>query len=82
MTRYTIAFTLILSVAFAKAQSRISFDTGKVTIPMTRVIWHENIDKEQKRTDKIDGKVDQFLKLSTNDDLNIQITDVILRQVD
>ena len=49
---------------------------------MTRVIWHENIDKEQKRTDKIDGKVDQFLKLSTNDDLNIQITDVILRQVD
>lgn len=82
MTRYTIAFTLLFFVSFAKAQSRISFDTGKVTIPMTRVIWHENIDKEQKRTDKIDGKVDQFLKLSTNDDLNIQITDVILRQVD
>ncbi|MBK8087300.1 MAG: hypothetical protein IPK31_04745 [Chitinophagaceae bacterium] len=82
MTRYTIFSILILSVSFAKAQSRLSFDTNKVNIPMTRVIWHENIDKEQKRTDKVDGKVDQFLKLSNNDDLNIQITDVILRQVD
>ncbi|MEQ1797693.1 MAG: hypothetical protein ABL872_07065, partial [Lacibacter sp.] len=68
MTRYTLFSILILSVSFAKAQSRISFDTNKVNIPMTRVIWHENIDKEQKRTDKVDGKVDQFLKLSNNDD--------------
>lgn len=82
MSKYTLAFILTFSISVVQAQTSISFDTGRVTIPMSRVIWHENIDKEQKRTDKVDGKVDQFLKLSNNDDLNIQITDVILRQVD
>lgn len=69
-------------VLMAQTQNRITFDTSKVEIPMSRVIWHENIDKEQKRTDKVDGKVDNFLKLTANEDLNIQITDVILREVD
>lgn len=78
-----LIFILSVSVAYAQtAKNRISFDTGDVIIPMNRVIWHDNIDKEQKRTDKVDGKVDQFLKLSNNDDLNIQITDVVLRRVD
>ena len=69
-------------VLMAQTQNRITFDTSKVDIPMSRVMWHENIDKEQKRTDKVDGKVDNFLKLTANEDLNIQITDVILREVD
>ncbi len=86
MRKHITAFitALGLIVSFANAQSKIVFDTtgGKVEIPIQRQRWHEDIDKEQKRTDKIDGKVDQFLKLSTNEDLNIQITDVILRRVD
>lgn len=82
MNRNTFVFLLTLFASVASAQNRISFDTGKITIPMTRVIWHDNIDKEQKRTDRVDGKIDQFLKLSNNDDLNIQITDVILRKID
>lgn len=82
MRRNTLSLVLALCVSFASAQSRISFDTNKVTIPMSRQIWHDNIDKEQKRTDRVDGKIDQFLKLSNNEDLNIQITDVILRKVD
>jgi len=76
MIKNIFPFILTLFVSVASAQNRISFDTGKITIPMTRVIWHDNIDKEQKRTDRVDGKIDQFLKLSNNDDLNIQITDV------
>lgn len=78
-----ILFQFYAAVALmAQSQNRITFDTSKVDIPMSRVIWHENIDKEQKRTDKVDGKVDNFLKLTANEDLNIQITDVILREVD
>lgn len=86
MRKHITAFISALGfiVSFANAQSKIVFDTsgGKVDIPIQRQRWHEDIDKEQKRTDKIDGKVDQFLKLSNNEDLNIQITDVILRRVD
>lgn len=82
MMKITIVFFIAFSFSFASAQSRISFDTNKITIPMSRVIWHENVDKEQKRTDRLDGKIDQFLKLTSSEDLNIQITDVILRKVD
>jgi hypothetical protein len=76
----TVLF-LLLSLP-ALSQTSISFDTGKVTIPMSRVIWHENLDKEQKRTDKLDGKIDQYVKLGSNDDINIQVTDALLRKVD
>jgi hypothetical protein len=82
MRKYTLTVLLLISGFAAFAQNRISFDTSKIDIPMTRVIWHENIDKEQKRTDRVDGKIDNFLKLTNNEDLNIQITDVILRRVD
>ncbi|XVJ66579.1 MAG: hypothetical protein HEQ40_10635 [Lacibacter sp.] len=66
------------------AQTRVaSFDTsGPIEIPMTRVLRHENIIKEQKRIDKLDGKVDQFINLSANDDINTQVTDVIYRKTD
>lgn len=77
-----ILLLLTVSQLTVLAQTRISFDTPRVPVPMTRVIWHDNVDKEQKRTDKLDGKIDQFVKLSANDDLNIQITDVVLRKTD
>jgi hypothetical protein len=82
MRNFVLTALLTCSAFLAMGQNRISFDTNVVTIPMTRVIWHENIDKEQKRTDRVDGKIDNYLKLTTNEDLNIQITDVILREVD
>jgi hypothetical protein len=82
MRKYAFSTFLVFCGLASFAQNRISFDTNVVKIPMTRVIWHENIDKEQKRTDRVDGKIDNFLKLTANEDLNIQITDVILRRVD
>jgi hypothetical protein len=82
--RISLYLIFIAFSAVASAQtSYVSFDTaGKIEIPMTRVLRHENIIKEQKRIDKLDGKVDQFVKLSTNDDINIQVTDVIYRKTD
>lgn len=49
---------------------------------MNRVLWHENLDKEQKRSDKLDGKVDGLFKLTSVDDLNLQIADALTRGVD
>jgi hypothetical protein len=78
-----IIIILLGVVSFAAgAQPRLVFDTPAVPIPMSRQIWHDNIDKEQKRADRLDGKTDLFVKLSLNEDLNIQITDVLLRKVD
>ena len=80
--RIITGFILLLISISGFGQTKITFDTSKVEIPMNRQIWHDNIDKEQKRIDKLDGKVDNFIKLSSNEDLNIQVTDALLRQVD
>lgn len=82
--RKTFSFLLTLFCTSALAQTHVvSFDTsGKIEIPMSRQLRHENIIKEQKRIDKLDGKVDQFINLGTNDDINAQVTDVIYRKTD
>lgn len=64
------------------AQNRVNTDTAKPLIPMNRVLWHEQIDKEQKRIDKLDGKTDGVTKLMQNEDINVQIADALLRRVD
>ena len=81
------AFRLILAICLfasltTKGQTKISGDTTRPTIPMNRVLWHEQIDKEQKRIDKMDGKTDGFTKLTSNDDINAQVADAVLRRVD
>ena len=82
--RKTFSFLLTLFCSATFAQTHVvSFDTsGRIEIPMSRQLRHENIIKEQKRIDKLDGKVDQFINLSTNDDINAQVTDVIYRKTD
>lgn len=82
MKQVLLGLMFLCVSCFGHAQTMVSFDTTKVEIPMNRMLWHDNLDKEQKRTDKLDGKVDGFLKLTSNDDLNIQITDAFLRRID
>jgi len=66
----------------ARSQYVLVSDTIRLEVPMNRVLWHENLDKEQKRSDKLDGRVDGMFKLTDNDDLNLQIADALLRSVD
>jgi len=82
MVRFLIFSCLLLLSRWVAAQGLAAFDTVKVAVPMNRVLWHENLDKEQKRTDKLDGKIDNFIRLSANEDLNLQITDAFLRRID
>ena len=75
----TIFFLFTQSLS---AQVVLTYDTMKVEVPLRRQMFHDRLDKEQKRIDKLDGKVNQVLSLSSNEDLNVQITDAILRRVD
>ena len=79
--RLILAICLFSSLT-TKGQTKISADTTRPTIPMNRVLWHEQIDKEQKRIDKMDGKTDGFTRLTANDDINAQVADAVLRRVD
>ena len=82
MNRFSLFLLLQFFFLFGRSQYVLTSDTVRLDVPMNRVLWHENIDKEQKRSDKLDGKVDGVFKLTNNDDLNLQIADALLRKID
>ena len=78
--RKTLLILFILSSAiFANAGG---FDTTNLVIPPGRLYFHDKIDKQQKAIDKLDGKRDNLVNLSRNEDINLQITDAFTRKID
>src|SRR5450432_2276257 len=51
-------------------------------IQQERKLWHDNIDKEQKRLLALDGKADDIIQASKDENVNLQIADVMIRQID
>lgn len=58
------------------------FDTTNLVIPPGRIYFHDKVDKQQKAIDKLDGKKDNLVNLTKNDDINLQITDAFIRKID
>ena len=52
-----------------------------VVIPLNRQLFHDRIDNEQSLLDKEDGKIDGMIRVSTNDEVNLQVTDALLRRL-
>ena len=50
-------------------------------IPLARQGFHDKIKAEQQRADKADGKLDGRISISNIDELNLQVTDAIIRKV-
>ncbi|MEO7120565.1 MAG: hypothetical protein ABIY62_05680 [Ginsengibacter sp.] len=50
-------------------------------IPLNRRVFHDKIKAEQIRADKADGRVDGLIKVSSNSEINLQVTDAIFRKV-
>ncbi len=74
-------FTIIilcLTVADAFAVS----DTSKLPVPITRIRFHDRIDEAQTDCDKADGRKDGIIHVSGNNEINLQVTDAIMRKVD
>jgi hypothetical protein len=70
----------ILTLLSVTVNAFATFDTIKP--PLQRVRFHDKINEEQKMLDKADGKVDGLIKVSSNDDINLAVTDAITRRVD
>jgi hypothetical protein len=69
------AFILILILLWLPGQAQ-SYQPFKV--PMQRQLWHENVDKQQKRL----SKDHDLVKVSADESINVQVSDALLRQVD
>ncbi|MGC4101415.1 hypothetical protein [Ferruginibacter sp.] len=68
---------LILFVCTADAFAQCD----SVKPPLQRQRFHDKINEEQKLLDKTDGKADGFIKASANDDINIAVTDAMIRRI-
>jgi uncharacterized protein YcbK (DUF882 family) len=72
-----IPFSLLLVKPLSAQTANPAFK-----IQQDRKLWHDNIDKEQKRLLALDGKADETIQVSKDDNINLQIADVMIRQVD
>ncbi len=58
------------------------FAVGDTTnIPLSRQVFHDKIKAEQRRADKADGHLDGMIKVGSNDEINLQVSDAIIRKV-
>jgi hypothetical protein len=51
-------------------------------VQQDRLLWHDNVDKEQRRLLALDGKPDDSISLSKDENINLEIADALIRQVD
>ncbi len=75
MKRYFLQFILLLVFGNAYALS------DSTVIPIQRQRNHERINEEQVKCDKADGKLDGMVKVSGNDEVNLQVTDALIRKI-
>jgi hypothetical protein len=71
------AFFLLLSLP----RLAFGFSGDTTTIPVGRQVFHDKIKAEQKRADKIDGHLDGLIRVGNNSEINLQVTDAIIRKV-
>ncbi|MEO9144121.1 MAG: hypothetical protein ABI237_01065 [Ginsengibacter sp.] len=77
MTRSLLLF-LVLTV-FSPLLIFAKSDT--TDIPLSRQIFHDRIKIQQRLADKADGHLDGIIKVGSNTDVNLQVTDALVRKV-
>lgn len=53
-----------------------------VIVPIYRQLFHDKINEEQLQLDKQDGKADGLIKVSARQDINLEVTDALIRKID
>ncbi|MEO7767536.1 MAG: hypothetical protein ABIS01_08925, partial [Ferruginibacter sp.] len=72
---------ILLPLLFLSFLSNASATQDSVVIPISRQRFHDRINSEQVLTDKADGKKDGVIRVSGNEDINLQVTDALTRRI-
>jgi hypothetical protein len=73
---YKFLFLLLFVISSSSV-----FAWGDTTnIPLNRQVFHDKIKAEQERADKVDGKQDGMIHVSNLEEVNLQVTDAIIRR--
>ncbi len=80
-SKLRLLFVSILSVVSLSTLAQTSAGNG-CKPPINRQLYHDYIDREQKAVLKADGKADNFLHASENEDINYLVTQAVVQRVD
>ena len=72
----------LLPLIFSIACSDLFATADSVVVPIGRKRFHDRIDNEQVLTDRADGKKDSLIRVSGNEEINLQVTDAFIRRID
>ena len=75
-------FIFISLVLFSSLAAGAQSARPPIKIQQERKLWHDNIDREQKRLLALDGKADTIIQASKDENVNLALADVMIRQVD
>ena len=84
-TKYLIFLLAFQALSFCLSAQLMVEDTDKAKVfkpEFRRVINHEAIDKEQNNLLSADGKTDNQFVVSSNEEINMLLTDVLINTVD
>jgi hypothetical protein len=73
--------TLIYIVFFSFIVQPLWANVDTVKVPISRQINHDNINAQQNLLDKADRKLDGLISATQQEDVNLYITDAMLRQI-
>src|SRR5450432_1157420 len=71
----------LLSVLLLAIWSDVFATQDSVVVPIIRQRFHDRIKNEQSLTDKADGKKDGIIRVSSNEEINLQVTDALTRRI-
>ena len=77
---YYMKNTILLTV-FLLSFFNLFAAADSVIVPISRQYFHDKIVQEQKLCDKADGKLDGVLHISSNEEINLQLSDVLYRKI-
>ena len=69
---------LLLSLAWSV---RVFAAADTVIVPVQRQLFHEQIQMEQNLLDRVDGRSDHYIKISSNDEINLIVTNTMFRRI-
>jgi hypothetical protein len=72
---------ILLLITFSFSFLNLFASADSIVVPINRQYFHDKIVQEQKLCDKADGKADGILHISSNDEINLQATDVLYRKI-
>ncbi|MGB8193029.1 MAG: hypothetical protein WCF67_13960 [Chitinophagaceae bacterium] len=77
MRLFLLVFLLIPLVPVAQTMAQAPY-TYPFAVARDRMLWHDNVDKEQRKLQKSDGTV----QITRDESINLQIEDALIRKLD